>query len=132
MMKLNAVLLILALPALVTADVNRFRPSRGLEEPDALCWNMRTHRPERTVVTSVLPAWASICAPSPAERSSNQVTCPGPGSQYLSRRLSQPECANYVKMPVLWPHAPRADEQKTAAGEPRPKKAQAQDKQPAN
>ncbi len=131
MMKLTAVLLILSLPALVTADVNRLRPSRGLEEPDALCWNMQTHRPEPTAVPLVMPSWASIRMSNPTVTSRSSIQCPTSAPQHVTRRLSQPECASYVKAPVLWPHAPRADEQKTADREPRPKQTQAQDRQPA-
>jgi len=130
MTKLAAIVLILALPALVLADINRLRPSPDLERPDALPWNMRMQRPELAVVPSALPAWASTYMSSPAERSSNRVPCPCPASQHLSLCLSQPDCLNHANAPILWPHAPRADEQKTAAKEPRPK--QVQDKHRAN
>jgi hypothetical protein len=60
-----------------------------------------------------------------SQRSSNRIPCRG--SEYLSRCLSQPDCASHVNVPVLWPHAPRADEQKTAARERRVEEARSQD-----
>ena len=132
MTKLAAIVLILALPALVAADINRVRLGPGPEQPDALRWNMRMQRPELTVVPSVQPAWASICTPNPTERSSYRVPCPCPAAQHLGLCLSQPDCLNHANAPILWPHAPRADEQKTAAKEPRPEQAQVQYKHSAN
>jgi hypothetical protein len=117
MTKLVAVALILVLPGLVAADINRLRPSPDLEQPDALPWNTRTHRPELTLVPSVSPAEASICMSDLAERNSNRIPCPCPASQVLSRCLSQPDCLNHANMPILLPHAPRADEQRTSEKE---------------
>jgi hypothetical protein len=130
MTKLTLVALILGLPALVAADINRFNPRRDLERPDALRWNMRTQRPELNVAPSALPAWVSICRPNPAAHCKSQTPCPVP--QHLCRCLSQPDCLSHASAPVLWPHSPRADEQRTADKEPRPKQAQVQDKHPAN
>ena len=124
--------LILALPGLATADFYRLRPSPDIVQPDALPWNMRIQRPEPMVLHKALPSWANNCTVSPAERSSNRVPCPCPASQHLSLCLSQPDCLNHANAPILWPHAPRADEQKTAAKEPRPEQAQVQDKHSAN
>jgi hypothetical protein len=132
MTKLAAVALILALPGLVTADFYRLRPSPDLAQLDALPWNVRILRPEPTAVRSVLPSWANTYTASPAERSSNRVLCPCPASQHLSLCLSQPDCLTHANTPILWLHAPRTDEQRTAAKEPSTEQARVQDEHPAN
>jgi hypothetical protein len=124
--------LILALPGLATADFYRLRPSPDIVQPDALPWNMRIQRPEPMAVHNALPSSANNYTVSPAERSSNRVPSPCPAAQHLGLCLSQPDCLSHASAPVLWPHAPRADEQKTADKEPRPKQAQVPDNQPAN
>lgn len=124
--------LILALPGLATADFYRLKPSPDIAQPDALPWNMRIQRPEPIALHSALPSWANTSTASPAERSSNRVPCACPASQHLSLCLSQPDCLKHANVPILWPHAPRVDEQKTVAKEPRPERAQVQDKHPAN
>jgi len=130
MTRQTAFALIVALPGLVTADIYRFRPSPDIARPDVLPWDMRIQKPEPIAMRSALPSWANTCTAGPAERSSNRLPCPS--SQHLSLCLSQPDCLNHANLPILWPHAPRVDEQKTVAKEPRPEQAQIQDKHPAN
>jgi len=132
MTKRAALALILALPGLVTADFHRFRPSPDTAQPDALPWNMRIQRPEPVAMRWALPSWANTYTASPAEGSSSRVPGPCPASQHLSLCLSQPDCLNHANVPILWPHAPRVDEQKTVAKEPHPERVQVQDKHPAN
>lgn len=125
MRKLAAVALILALPALVAADINRLKPSPDLDRPDALPWNMRTRRPELRVAYPAQPSWASISRPNPV-RSKSVGPCHATAPQHVTRCLPQPDCRNDGNIPVLWPHAPRVDEQKTVAMEPRPDRGQIQ------
>jgi hypothetical protein len=113
MTKLAAVLLVLALPGLVAADIDRLRLSPASEQPDALPWDIRTRRPVVAVAPSVLPAWASISRSDPCERGNNKVPCPCPAAQRLNSCFSQPECRAKVSAPILWLHSPRSDERKT-------------------
>jgi hypothetical protein len=124
MKKLAAAALIIALTGLVAADINRLRLSPDLEQRDALPWNMRTHRPELTPVPSVGPAQASTRVSNLAERSSNRMPCQCPAAQRLSTCFSQPDCRAKASVPILWPHAPHADEQKTSEKELRLVKTQ--------
>ena len=132
MTKQAAVAVILALPGLVTADFYRLRPSPDIAQPDALAWNTRIGRPEPTAVHSTLPSWASITSSDPAGRCRSRAACPGAVPQHLGRCLSQPYCQRSVNMPILWLHAARADEQKTAVKEKRLAEGRVQDGQPAN
>jgi hypothetical protein len=113
MTKLAAVLLALALPGLVAADMNRLRLSPDPAQPDALTWDMRTRRRVVAVAPSVLPAWASVSRPDPYERGNNRVSCPCPAAQRLSSCFEQPECRRRTSAPMLWPYSPRSDERKT-------------------
>jgi len=131
MTKLAAVVLILALPALVTADINRLKLSPDLEKPDALAWIARRPEPGLTAMLPLLPVWEGGGAPVAADRES-PIACPGAAPEHVARYLSQPDCRTHVNAPALWLHAPRTDEQKTVAKEPAPEQVQIQDKHPAN
>ncbi len=131
MTKLIAVALILALPALVAADINRFNPTRDLERPDALPRSVQRPEPGLAVMVPVLPVWQGAGTPL-ATGCQSRVACPSTVPQHVARCLSGPDCHNKASSPVLWPHAPRADEQKTAAKEPRQEQAQVPNNQLAN
>ena len=132
MIRRTAFALIVALPGLVTADFYRLRPSPDTAQPDALPWNTRIQRPEPTAVHSALPSWARITSSDPAGLFRSRAACPGVVPQHLGRCLSQPDCRRSVHVPILWPHSPRADEQKTAAEEMRTVQVQVEDKHTAN
>ena len=131
MTKLVAVVLILALPDLVTADINRLKLNPDLEKPDALAWIVRRPEPRLTTMHAPLPVWESAGVPVTADRES-PIACPSTAPEHVARCLSQPDCRNHVNAPALWLHAPRTDEQKTVAKEPAPEQVQVQDKHPAN
>ncbi len=128
MNKQAAFVLVLALPGLVMADYYRFRPSPDINPPDALRWDMRAHRPELTAVPSRPPSWASVVTPG---CSRSGFACKQSVPQYQVRCQSQPECQSHVNTPILWPHSPRADEQKTVLVEQRLKEATVQSRTPA-
>ena len=125
MTKLATIALILALPALVAADINRFNPDRDLERPDAVLWRVQRPEPGLTAITPVLPAWKGVGMPL-VTGCQSRVACPSTVPQHVTRCLPSPDCRNEVSAPILWPHAPRVDERKTVAMEPRPERDQIQ------
>jgi len=129
MTKLSAVLLILAFPVLVAADINRLSLHPDLERPDALFWSVRRPEPGLTTIAPVLPTWEGACTPSATGSGQSRAACPAVAPQHVTRCLPQPDCRNDGNAPTLWPYAPRTDEQKTAAEEPRLKQAQVLDDQ---
>ncbi len=131
MKKLAAVALVLALPALVAADINRFDPDRDLERADAVLWRVQRPEPGLTATTPVLPVWKGAGIPLVAGCQS-RVACPSTVPQHVTRCLSSPDCRNNVSAPVLWPHAPRVDEARTTAEERRLDNALAPDGRPAD
>ena len=132
MTKLAAVALILALPALVTADINRLRPRMDAERPDAVCVNARRPEPQLAVMSPLLPVWDEACVSAAAGPGRTEMQCPASVPEHLTRRQSQPDCRNHVNAPVLWPHAPRTDEQRTVTNELRSEQARLQDRHPTN
>lgn len=131
MRKLAAVAIMLALPALVAADINRFNPDRDLERPDAVLWRVQRPEPGLTAMTPVLPVWKGAGVPL-VNVCQSRVACPSAAPQHVTRCLPSPDCRNNVSAPVLWPHAPRVDEVKTTAEERRLDRALAPDGKPAN
>ena len=131
MTKLAMIVLILALPALVAADIDRLRPSPDFERPDALAWNTRTHEPELPMKPPVPPAWQGACASGPTGPGRSQIQRLVPVPEHVALCQSQPDCRSHVNAPALWPHAPRTDEQKTTDKERRQKQARTRNKHPA-
>lgn len=132
MSKLAAVAAILTLPTLLVADINRFNPSRDLERPDAVIRRMQGQESGQTALSVRLSVWEGVCKPIDAGRRPSQMPCPPSVPPYLTRCQPQPDCSIHANAPVLWPHAPRVDEQKTAAKEPRTEQAQVPNNQPVN
>jgi hypothetical protein len=117
MTKLSAALLILALPALVTADINRSSLKPDRERPDALPWSVRRPQFGLTTIAPVPPAWNGACPSSATGSDRIQAACPAVTPQHVSRCLAQPDCRNDGNAPVLWPYAPRAHEERTSEKE---------------
>ena len=132
MSKLAAVAVMLATPALLMADINRLNPSRDLERPDAMIRRMQGQESGLTAMSVPLPVWEGVGKPIDPGRRPSQVPCPPSVSPYLTRCRPQPDCPIHAKAPVLWPHAPRTEERKTAAVEQRLVQDQTQGTQPTD
>jgi len=132
MTRLTTVILILVLPALVAAAVNRLQTSPGLERPDDLTWNMQRHEPGPVVMRQSPSAWDGVCLLRATGCCRSGVACLGPACQQVTRLQLQPDRREEANAPVLWPHAPRMDEQETVARELRAERVPAQGPQPAD
>ena len=132
MIRNMTVVLIMALPVLVTADINRLDANLDLERPDTRTWCLRTQQPEFVPMSATLPVWEGVFIPGAAGRSQGRTPCPSAAPEHVTRRLAQPDCRNTTIRPALWPFAPRADEKKTAAREPRPERTRIPAAEPAN
>ena len=132
MRKALSVVLILAFPALVAADINRLNPNPDLERPDARTWQLRPHESGLVLPSSPLPVWKGAFAPVTPGCGTGRVACPSSLPGHVAKRTVQPDNRTPVLAPILWPHSPRADEVRTVAREPRPGQARRGDTQPAN
>jgi hypothetical protein len=130
MRMLAAVALILALPALAAADINRLRLSPDPDRPDALLWNAR--RTQLSPAPVGLPAWAGPSMPLVPNCRKSQIAGPCTVPEYVTRCQREPGCPNRASAPMLWPKAPRTDEQKTATEELRVARGWVQNSRPAN
>jgi hypothetical protein len=124
--------LMLAFPALVAADINRLSASPGLERPDAITRVLRTQEPGLNLMPTTRPAWETAFGPPKPSCGEVRTPCPGTALVHLTRRDAQPDCRSAANGPVLWPHEPRADEQKTVLAEQRIKQTRAGNSKPAN
>jgi hypothetical protein len=132
MRRIAAVAVILSIPALLTADINRFNPDRDLERPDALPRSVQRPDPGLTAMSIPLPVWEGVGKSIDAGRRPSQLPCPPSVPPYLTRCRPQPDCSGHANAPALWPHTPRVDERKTSDRERLLLKGRVQDSQPAN
>ena len=131
MMKLTAVVLMLMLPGLVAADINRLPLGRALEQSDALLRTTPILQQGMTITPSILPMWAGPSVPVTCGCSRSRVACPASAPQHVTRCLQSPDCRETASAPILWPQAPRVEERKTAAKELSQERPRAQESQPA-
>ena len=127
-----AVVVIMALPALVAADVNRLKPSPESDRPDALIWKARRTELSLRAVPVGLPVWAGPCAPLVSRSSKSELRYQCSVPQHVTRCQCDPDRPDRTGMPVLWPHFPCTDEQRTTADEQRRELTRVRGKHPAN
>jgi hypothetical protein len=132
MRMLAAVVVILALPALVMADINRLKLSPDLDPPDALPWSARRTEPSLRAVPVGMPVWVAPSVPLVPRCCKNEVPGPCTAPQYVTRCQCKPDIADRAVAPILWPHSPRTDERNTLTKEQRLAKGCVQDSQPVN
>ncbi|GEM_PF-2136158 len=132
MKMLVAVVVILALPVVVAADINRLRLSPDLERSDALIWKARRTELSLRAVPIGLSVWVGPSAPLVSRSSKSELRCQCSVPPHVTRCQCDPDRPDRTVMPVLWPHSPRTDERKTAAKERRQKQAQVQDEHRVN
>ncbi len=117
MRKLAAVVVLLALPALVAADINRLKLSPDLDRADALPWNARRTEPNLMAWSVGLPVWAGPSVPLVSRFSKSEFRCPCTVPQHVVRCQCNPGRPDRTGVPVFRPHSARTRDDKTTAKE---------------